>query len=107
MRWYREETTEPVVHRVLPSCAVDEKRAGGKGRGTDLEPMQFCVVVWLGETGEHEIVGILEEAVGVVWIGVFGVWICGGGRLASVWVDDTKLDDWGRVDGAAVGCGGG
>lgn len=64
--------------------------------------MQFSVVVRFGETSKHEIVGILEEAVGIVWIGVFRVWICRGGRLSGVWVDDTELNDGGRVNGTTV-----
>lgn len=39
----------------------------------------------------------------IVWVGIVWVWICWGGRLVGVWVDDTKLDDGWRVDGTAVG----
>lgn len=42
---------------------------------------------------------------GIVWIGVFCVWIYGGGWLAGVWVDDTELNDGRRVNGATVGWG--
>jgi hypothetical protein len=43
--------------------------------------------------------------VGIVWIGVFGVWICRGGWLAGVRVDDTELNDGRRVNGTTVGWG--
>lgn len=70
--------------------------------GTNLEPVYFGFIVRFGETREHKIVGILEEAVGIVWISVFGVWIRRDGRLAGVRVDDTQLNDGRRVNGATV-----
>lgn len=90
------------MHRVLPSYVVDEKNAGKEMCRTDLEPMQFGVVVRFGKTGKHEIVGVLEEAIRIVWICVFGVWVGRSGGLASVWVDDTQLDNGWRVNGATV-----
>jgi hypothetical protein len=44
----------------------------------------------------------LEEAVGIVWIGVFSVWVGRGGWLAGVRVDDTELDNGRRVNGTTV-----
>lgn len=39
---------------------------------------------------------------GIVWIGVFSVWVGRGGWLAGVRVDDTELDNGRRVNGTTV-----
>lgn len=56
---------------------------------TVLEPVQLGVVVWLGEGGKHEVVGILEEGM--------GRWLVGG-------IEDTELDDGRWINGTTVGC---
>lgn len=40
---------------------------------------------------------------GIVWIGIFSVRVCRGGRLPGVWVDDTELNYGWRVNGTTVG----
>jgi hypothetical protein len=44
----------------------DEQSRSSQGHVyANLEPVQFSVVVWFGQAGKHEIVGILEERLGV------------------------------------------
>lgn len=49
------------VHGVFEMIKRGDDGSGGAARATILQPMQLRVVVRLGKTGEHEVVGVLEE----------------------------------------------
>jgi len=85
-----------VVLWILEMVKAGDDRACCTARAAVLEPVKLCVIVWLCEGGEHEVVGILEEGVGGIGVGM-EIWLVRG-------IEDPKLDDGWRIDGTAVGC---
>lgn len=129
LRWYKEETTEPVVHLVLPSYErrYEVKCALMLIEKIYLEPMQFSIIIWSCQTCEHEVIRVLKERLGiassvdrVIWMSTGGWSSTGCGRtrcwtgrtvmsfsrwrsrLLGHWVDYPKLNDWRRVDRPTV-----
>jgi hypothetical protein len=99
---------------------------------THLHPMQLRIIVWLGETGEHKVIRVLEEGAcaeagwgehgsvqGSGRLVLLRMWVrrwllmvlCGRrGRGRRRWevfaslVDDAQLNDGWWVDWPSIGC---
>lgn len=105
LRWYNEETTEPVVEHVLLSW-VDGLNEPVANRmpyvTTHLQPMQFSVIVRLCEAREHEVVWVLEVVVHISFVGGVRARRLGGGPRPWRTVANPELDNGRRVDRAPV-----
>lgn len=101
IRKYEESSVFVSIFGVLE---VVERRYDGTSGATRLsvfQPVQFCVVVGLGETGKHEVIWILQETMSITGVPFFSFRV--SGWLTGSFVDDTELDDGRGIDRTTVG----